>query len=123
MGIFGRREKTPDEPHPAVRASVESGTTVADPSEDDLRSLLEDVQRGEEMFLIVERTSDGTGQTYVQTIPNGTGGYVVEHRDGDKDTHVATHFTDVGMVHALLTRWAAEMPDWDAGVDWSAELA
>lgn len=120
MGIFGSRTKPEREPGPLLRATVESGAVVDDPSEDALFALLEHMERGEEDYLIVERTSDSTQQTYAQVAPEGNGEYVVEHRDGSPERHFATHVADMRSAHELLTGWAFDVPDWDAGVEWTA---
>ena len=51
---------------PVLRALPEVGQSWDDPSEDLLFMLLDDIERGEGSFLIVERTTDPSGQTYAQ---------------------------------------------------------
>lgn len=89
-----------------IRASVESGNSWDDPSEDHLFLLVEDIERGDESYLIVERLNDSSGQTYLQTIRNEDGGYLVERRDGSADKHFQTRASDYKYAHALIAAWA-----------------
>jgi hypothetical protein len=70
-------------------------------------------------FLIVERTSDPSGQTYAQSLRLRNGRYVVERRDGAPDRHYKTVALDMRDAHALLTGWAFELEGWDRGHAWS----
>lgn len=89
-----------------LRASVESGNNWDDPSEDHLFLLIEDIERGDEPYLIVERLNDPSGQTYIQTIRNDDGSYLVERRDGSSDEHFQTNASDFRRAHALIAAWA-----------------
>jgi hypothetical protein len=91
---------------PVLRAIMESGETLDDPSEDLLLMLLENVERGDEKFLVLERTADASGQTYAQTTWNKDGTWSVERREGAVDRHVGTTLADLRQVHAVLTGWA-----------------
>lgn len=104
---------------PMLRAMTESGESWNDPSEDALFMFLEDVERGEEKFLIVERLADSTGQTYIQSARNDDGSYVVEYRDGSADQHFSTSVADVRAAHALITSWAFAEPHWRDSFEWS----
>ena len=53
---------------PILRAIPEMGQSWDDPSEDLLFMLLEDIESGQGAFLIVERTTDPSGQTYAQAL-------------------------------------------------------
>jgi hypothetical protein len=81
--------------------------------------MLTDVAQGRESYMIVERLTDPTGQTYAQTqrLPDGT--FVVEHREGSPETHVGTTVGSVREVHRLLAGWAFGVPGWDADEEWS----
>ena len=78
-------------PHVAeyIRATMASGATYEDPSEDLLLMLCQDVESDAEQFFILERLADTSGQTYAQTIrsaesdPQGDGseGWIVERRE------------------------------------------
>jgi hypothetical protein len=104
---------------PTLLAISESGEILEDPSEDGLFLLLSDVEAGRAEFLIVERTSDPSGQTYAQSLRLGDGRYVVERRDGAPDRHYKTVALDMRDAHALLTGWAFELEGWDRGHAWS----
>jgi hypothetical protein len=104
---------------PALRAYPENGPPRDDPSEDLLLQLLQDIEAGQGTFLIVSKTIDNSGQTYAQTLRCEDGSYVVEHREGTAEKHYGTTVSDLRAAHALLTGWAFERPDWDAGNSWS----
>ena len=67
---------------------MESGVVWDDPSEDLLYDLLGDVERGDEQFIVIERTSDPSGQTYMQATLVDGGGWLLERRDGRPDITV-----------------------------------
>ncbi len=95
---------------PILRVQVESGTSYDDPSEDLLFMLLEDIERGEEQFAVVERISDVSQQTYAQVIKSVAGGWTVERREGGPDSHYAVDVASLRQAHAILTCWAFEIP-------------
>lgn len=97
---------------PILRATTTSGAVWDDPSEDLLFELLSDIERGDEQFVVVERLSDETGQTYAQSIRNDDGSYLVERRDGTPGKHFDLRMPDMRGAHAVLTAWAHEKPDW-----------
>ncbi|WP_200953246.1 hypothetical protein [Agromyces sp. Root81] len=102
-----------------LRASTESGETWDDPSEDLLFILLEDIEGGREQFLILERLSDASQQTYIQTIRNDDGSYCVERRDGGPDSHCTTNATDMRTAHAVISSWAFDLPAMAPPVVWT----
>jgi hypothetical protein len=104
---------------PILRAILEGGETWDDPSEDRLLMLLEGIEAGEGTFLIVERTTDPTGNTYAQALRRDGGSYTVEHREGDADHHYGTVAPDMRTAHQLLTGWASQLPGWEEGPTWS----
>ena len=81
-----------------------------DPSEDLLPMLIEDIERGDELFAIVERTCHASGQTYPQVIKNGSGGWTIERRDGGADADYSVDVDSLRGAHAILTTWAFEIP-------------
>lgn len=109
-GIFKRG-------HHSLRASTGSRASWDDPTADQLLALLSAVARGDEEFLIVERSSDRSGQTYIQT-SRVEGDWVVEHRDGSADRHFRTRVADMQAVQSLLTSWASDLDDWRTAVAW-----
>ena len=104
---------------PVLRARPEVGEPRDDPSEDALFLLLEDIEAGEGTFLIVERTADLDGLTYIQTLRQEDGSYIVEYREGGQESHLGTTVPDMRTAHRLLTGWAFEQPEWAAGFEWS----
>jgi hypothetical protein len=93
-----------------VRAQAGSGAFYDDPSEDLLLMLMQDIERGDEQFVIVKRTSDVSGQTYAQVITDGSGGWTVERRDGGPDSHYSVDVASLRQAHTILTCWAFEIP-------------
>lgn len=105
---------------PVLRATTESGVVWDDPSEDLLLEILGDIERGEELFLVVERLSDSDGQTYMQTIIEG-GAFVVEHREGSADRHFRAVAGSKRDVHAVFMAWASGEPGWRDALAWELE--
>jgi hypothetical protein len=104
---------------PAVlRAVTASGVVWDDPSEDLLFELLSDIERGEEQFVIVERTLDESGQTFAQSMIQKDGTFVVEHRAGGPSAHFRLRALAMGDAHAALTAWAFELPGWETVYGW-----
>lgn len=102
-----------------LKAFNESEQIWEDPSEDLLFMLLEDIERGDEEFLVVERLADPSQQTYAQAARNADGTYVVEYRDGSPQNHPGTTVEDMRSAHSLITGWAFELPGWRDSVTWS----
>lgn len=106
-----RAESCHYHPVPVLRALPEIGQSYDDPSEDLLFELLGDIEQGNAgVFLIVERTTDPSGQTYAQAYRNEDGTYVVEHRAGSAEAHFKTDVSDMRAAHALLAAWAFDLP-------------
>ena len=104
---------------PILRAIPEVGRSWDDPSEDQLFKLLENIEAGEGSFLIVERTTDPSGNTYAQVKREKNGSYVVEHRDGDAAHHYGTVVPDMRTACQMLTGWAFQRPGWGDRASWS----
>lgn len=105
---------------PAVRATTESGEVWDDPSEDQLLDILSDVERGNELFLVVDRLDDPDRQTYMQTILEG-GAFVVEHREGSPDRHFRAVAPSKQEVHAVFMAWVQGDDAWRAGLAWERD--
>jgi len=101
-----------------MRALTESGASHDDPSESHLFMLLDDVNRNEEQFVIVERTADRSGQTYAQVIKNTDGSWTVERREGGPSAHFAVEVADMRDAHAALTAWAFELES-EPSLNWT----
>lgn len=112
-GIFKREQRSDH----SLRASTGGRAKWDDPSSDQLLALLSAVARGDEEFLIVERSSDRSGQTYIQA-SRVEGDWVVEHRDGSAERHFRTRVPDMQAVHSLLTSWASDLDDWPTAIAW-----
>lgn len=97
---------------------MESGVTWDDPSEDLFFMLLRDIEGDEETFVIVERLSDPSGQTYAQVIRSDDEGWILERRDGGPDRHYRAVFADLRTAHAVLTAWAFELPSFPGPDAW-----
>lgn len=97
---------------PLIRAANESGQAWEDPTEDALRFLLDDIEHGREKFVVIERLSDPSHQTYIQSIRNDLGEYVIEIREGGPDQHFRTVVPDMESAHDLITSWALERNGW-----------
>ncbi|MEV8374900.1 hypothetical protein AB0P21_19340 [Kribbella sp. NPDC056861] len=104
---------------PVLRATGEDGSTYDDPSENLLFDLVGEIDDGELEFLIVEKTADPTGLTYVQTTRNKQGDWFVERQEGSVDRHYETVAQDRYDAHRMLVGWAFEVPDWDRGLQWT----
>lgn len=101
-----------------LKAFNESGQAWDDPSEDLLFMLMEDIERGDEKFLVIERLGDPSQQTYAQSARNADGTYVVEYRDGSPQNHFGTTVEDMRSAHSLITGWAFELPGWSDSATW-----
>lgn len=102
---------------PVLRATTSNGETWDDPSEDHLFLLFEDVARGDVQFFIVELLTDRSGQTYIQSVEGGAGGWIVERREGSPDEHFSATFGDMRTAHTVVTAWAFEL-DLPTGIRW-----
>lgn len=101
-----------------LRAIPEVGQAWDDPSEDLIFMLLEDIEAGEGRFLIIERTTDPSNQTFAQAARNDDGSYVVEHCEGSADRHYGTVAADRRAAHELLSGWAFQIDGWRDQAVW-----
>jgi hypothetical protein len=92
---------------PVLRAELENGDTYDDPSEDALFILFEDIEAGEQLFVIVEELADTTRQTYIQALRDKDGTYIVEWRAGTPESHQGTRVSDMREAHRLVADWAS----------------
>lgn len=102
---------------PVLAVQMESGKTWEDPSEDFLYMLFEEVEEGESTWLIIERLTDSTGQTYFQSAKDGDG-YVVEYRDGGPLRHFGAHVPDFRAAHGIASTWAFGLPGLTEAAEW-----
>ena len=103
---------------PMLRAELESGAIRDDPSEGVLFELLSGIERDDEAFLVLERLSDASGQTYMQVRRLKAGSYRVEHREGSDDRHFQATAASMREAHAVLADWAREAPGWRQTLRW-----
>jgi hypothetical protein len=103
---------------PVLRAIMESGATWDDPSEDLLFILLEDIRDRHELFVIVERVADASGQTFIQAIRTKDSKYRLEYRDGSADRHFFAVTADMREAHDIFTKWCFELPGWKTAINW-----
>ncbi len=101
-----------------LRAITETGEEHEDPSEDLIFMLLEDIERGEEQFFIIEVTADDSGQTYAQVIRNDDGTWNLERRDGGPGSHFRATCPNLRSAHGALVAWAWNLPDWEHAAHW-----
>ncbi len=101
---------------PILTATMSSGSTWNDPSEDLLFELLNDIEAGREEFMVVNRP--GHRETYAQVVLLGDGGFLMEYRAGSAERHFAATSTDKRTIHAALTGWAFDLQGWTALLDW-----
>jgi hypothetical protein len=113
-----RNERVPATTEPILRATTEQGQVWEDPSEDLLFDLMSEVKDGTEQFLIVERLSDPSGQTYAQVIIDEGGGWLVERREGAADRHFSASLPEMRAAHEVLTGWAFELPGLESKATW-----
>ena len=99
---------------------MESGDKWDDPSEDLLFILLEDIRDKHELFMIVERVRDASGQTFIQAIRTEDAQYRLEYRDGSADRHFFAITADMREAHDILTKWSFELPGWDTAIKWQS---
>ena len=112
LGPQWQPERMTSSASPFLRALVENGDTYDDPSEDLLFMLLEDVEAGEGLWVLVERIEDATGQTFAQCVRLTDGSYQIEHRDGAADRHFVTAAAGFRDAHTFLTAWSFDLPGW-----------
>jgi hypothetical protein len=101
-----------------LRAITGSGETWDDPSEDLLFELLTDIEAGDDEFVIVERTTDPSGNTNAQVCRTADGLFQVEHRDGGPGEHFQAFTPDKRLAHSVLTAWSFDLPGWREGLPW-----
>jgi hypothetical protein len=101
---------------PILTATVSSGATWNDPSEDLLFELLSDIEAGREDFVVVDRR--GHHETYAQVVLEQDGSFLMEYRAGSAQQHFAATSTDKRAIHAALTGWAFELQGWTDLLAW-----
>ncbi|MER0243590.1 hypothetical protein AAHZ94_16530 [Streptomyces sp. HSW2009] len=105
---------------PALRARVESGAEHDDPSDERVRELLTALAGFAEEFLVITRTADPEGQTYLQVAHSEAPpwNFVVEYRDGGPDRHFQAFTDQVDVLHRTVTGWMSQRPGWRDLLEW-----
>jgi hypothetical protein len=103
---------------PILRATNEAGDTYDDPSEDLLFELLGELGDGNS-FLIVDRLEPGRTEDFIQTVIGADGSFVLEYREGSKENHHRTKIDCMRTVHAVMTKWAFDLPGWRDDLVWT----
>src|SRR3954451_20975159 len=102
-----------------LRATNEAGGTYDDPSEKQLRELIDALGPGN-AFLIVERLEPGRAGHFMQTVMGSEDApWVLECREGAQETHLSTSLESSRAVHDVLTGWAFDVPGWRDGLAWT----
>ncbi|MFF4254811.1 DUF6891 domain-containing protein [Streptomyces sp. NPDC001663] len=102
----------------AIKVRAESGQTHARISAERLGELVHRIGKEGDHFLVVQRIPD-IPNVFAQVWHEEGGDYRLEHRRGNDD-FFGTNVTDAGRVADLLTGWARQKADWDAGLVWEA---
>jgi hypothetical protein len=102
--------------HLAIKVETENWQTHARIPAGRLRELVARIGGAGDRFLILQRIPD-IPDVFAQVWHEEGGDYRLEHRLGE-DEFSATNLTDPGRVADLLTGWARQEADWDAGAGW-----
>ncbi|MEE1767304.1 hypothetical protein PUR34_03710 [Streptomyces sp. JV185] len=102
-----------------IKVETENSETYTRISERALSDLVHRIGMKGDRFLVVQRIPDLPG-TYVQVWFDHGDGYQLERRSGGPATHYRTLTGSPERVAGLMTRWARQEPEWDAGVKWES---
>ncbi|MEV5204043.1 hypothetical protein [Streptomyces sp. NPDC053720] len=100
-----------------IKVETENSETYTRISDRALSDLVHRIGLKGDRFLVVQRVPDIPG-TFVQVWFDHGDGYQLEHRSGGAATHFRTMVGAPERVAGLMTRWARQEPEWDAGVEW-----
>jgi hypothetical protein len=100
----------PGEP---VGVKAGGGTRLGALSYSRLETLVNDLPSSDP-WIILERAPE----TYVQTLRQDDGTYVLEHRAGGADRHFGTTVSDTREVITRMWAWLQREPNWDADLEW-----
>ncbi|MFD3500522.1 DUF6891 domain-containing protein [Streptomyces sp. NPDC058678] len=101
----------------AIKVKTENWQTHARTSAPRLRELVHRIGGEDDHFLVVQRIPDRPG-VFIQVAHERGGVYQFQHRTGSVPYMWITEVTDPDLVADVMTRWAREEADWDAGVTW-----
>ncbi|MFE3151465.1 DUF6891 domain-containing protein [Streptomyces sp. NPDC059218] len=100
-----------------IKVETENSETHTHISDRALSDLVHRIGLKGDRFLVVQRVPDIPG-TFVQVWFDHGDGYQLERRSGGAATHFRTMVDAPERVAELMTRWARQEPEWDAGVEW-----
>ncbi|WP_405711978.1 MULTISPECIES: DUF6891 domain-containing protein [unclassified Streptomyces] len=100
-----------------IKVETENSETHTRISDRALSDLVHRIGMKGDRFLVVQRVPDLPG-TFVQVWFDHGEGYQLERRSGGPGTHMQTTVDSPERVAELMTRWARQEPEWDAGVEW-----
>jgi hypothetical protein len=86
-------------------ADTENGDHIADPSEDALFMLLQDLDPAGNAFVTINPADDSGWYASVSVLEDGS--YEVERRDPDHQQHELSTETDIAAIAKDLTIWLA----------------
>ncbi|MEU4570488.1 hypothetical protein [Micromonospora sp. NPDC023956] len=86
-------------------ADTENGDHIADPSEDALYMLLQDLDQPDNTFVTINPADDSDWYASVSLLADGS--YEVERRDPSHHQHEHTTETDISAIAQDLTIWLA----------------
>jgi hypothetical protein len=99
---LGRPEVGPGATH---RVTLQSGRFYDDPDEDMLYQLFVELETGAELYLIVHRAADPTGETFVHALRDDDGSYILEQRAGGPITQIGTVKPSLPWAHLAVCDW------------------
>ncbi|MGW2176899.1 DUF6891 domain-containing protein [Streptomyces sp. NPDC001732] len=102
-----------------IKVETQNSRTYTRVSEQALSALVHRIGAEDDQFLVVQRIPDLPG-TFVQVLHGKGAGYRLEHRSGGPATHYWTTVDSPERVAELMTRWARQEPEWDAGTEWES---
>ena len=103
------------QPAPGLPVSVRSGdgTVLGALTRPRLESLVAGLS-GDDPWLVLEKAPD----VYAQTLREGDGSFVLEHRAGGPDRHWSCVVSSADETVTRLWRWLDADDKWDEGLDW-----
>ena len=101
--------------HAGLPVSVRSGdgTVLGALTRPRLESLVAGLS-GDDPWLVLEKAPE----VYAQTLREGDGSFVLEHRVGGPDRHWSCEVSSADATVTRLWRWVDADDDWDEGLDW-----
>ncbi|MCX4535519.1 hypothetical protein OHA79_15890 [Streptomyces sp. NBC_00841] len=102
-----------------IKAETENRQTHTRISAQALSDLVHRIGGEGDHFLVVQRVPDRPG-CYVQTWHEHGGDYQLEYGDGVPERHFRVTADSPERVAEVMTRWARQEPEWDAGIVWES---